>query len=84
MPHHPSSLIPDDLREMLAAAINFNLSLVIFGWDEAMKKLIGWVAMLTVPPLIMSWHGHQWQLLGGVAAHWGDSIASGYRGFRNS
>ncbi len=45
------------MREMLAAAINVNLSLVTFGQNEVMKKLAGWAAMLAAPTLITSWYG---------------------------
>jgi magnesium transporter len=45
------------MREMLAAAINVNLSLVTFGQNEVMKKLAGWAAMLAAPTLITSWCG---------------------------
>ncbi|TBR40131.1 MULTISPECIES: magnesium and cobalt transport protein CorA [Dyella] len=45
------------MREMLAAAINVNLSLVTFNQNEVMKKLAGWAAMLAAPTLITSWYG---------------------------
>lgn len=45
------------MREMLAAAINVNLSLVTFGQNEVMKKLAGWAAMLAAPTLLTSWYG---------------------------
>ncbi|WP_168649032.1 magnesium/cobalt transporter CorA [Dyella sp. SG609] len=45
------------MREMLAAAININLSLVTFNQNEVMKKLAGWAAMLAAPTLITSWYG---------------------------
>ena len=45
------------MREMMAAAINVNLSLVSFGQNEVMKKLAGWAAMLAAPTLITSWYG---------------------------
>ncbi len=45
------------MREMLAAAITVNLSLVTFGQNEVMKKLAGWAAMLAAPTLITSWYG---------------------------
>lgn len=45
------------MREMLAAAINVNLSLVTFGQNEVMKKLAGWAAMLAAPTLVTSWYG---------------------------
>jgi len=45
------------MREMMAAAINVNLSLVTFGQNEVMKKLAGWAAMLAAPTLLTSWYG---------------------------
>lgn len=45
------------MREMLAAAINVNLSLVTYGQNEVMKKLAGWAAMLAAPTLLTSWYG---------------------------
>lgn len=45
------------MREMLAAAISVNLSLVTFGQNEVMKKLAGWAAMLAAPTLLTSWYG---------------------------
>ena len=49
------------MREMLAAAISVNLSLVSFGQNEVMKKLAGWAAMLAAPTLITSWYGMNFQ-----------------------
>ncbi|SFS05789.1 magnesium transporter [Dyella sp. OK004] len=45
------------MREMLAAAISVNLSLVTFNQNEVMKKLAGWAAMLAAPTLLTSWYG---------------------------
>jgi magnesium transporter len=45
------------MREMLAAAINVNLSLVTFSQNEVMKKLAGLASMLAAPTLITSWYG---------------------------
>jgi len=49
------------MREMLAAAISVNLSLVTFGQNEVMKKLAGWAAMLAAPTLLTSWYGMNFQ-----------------------
>jgi magnesium transporter len=49
------------MREMLAAAISVNLSLVSFGQNEVMKKLAGWAAMLAAPTLLTSWYGMNFQ-----------------------
>ncbi len=45
------------MREMLAAALNVNLSLTTFGQNEVVKKLASWAAMLAAPTLITSWYG---------------------------
>lgn len=58
------------MREMLAAAINVNLSLVTFGQNEVMKKLAGWAAMLAAPTLITSWYGMNFQHMPELAKSW--------------
>jgi len=58
------------MREMLAAAINVNLSLVTFGQNEVMKKLAGWAAMLAAPTLITSWYGMNFQHMPELAQPW--------------
>lgn len=47
----------DTLREMVAAAMNVNLSLVTVAQGEIVKKLAGWAALLAAPTLITSWYG---------------------------
>ncbi|MBD8880526.1 magnesium and cobalt transport protein CorA [Rhodanobacter sp. 7MK24] len=58
------------MREMLAAAINVNLSLVTFGQNEVMKKLAGWAAMLAAPTLITSWYGMNFQHMPELSKPW--------------
>jgi magnesium transporter len=58
------------MREMLAAAINVNLSLVTFGQNEVMKKLAGWAAMLAAPTLITSWYGMNFTHMPELAKPW--------------
>ncbi|WP_426663150.1 magnesium and cobalt transport protein CorA [Rhodanobacter aciditrophus] len=58
------------MREMLAAAITVNLSLVTFGQNEVMKKLAGWAAMLAAPTLITSWYGMNFQHMPELAQSW--------------
>jgi magnesium transporter len=58
------------MREMLAAAINVNLSLVTFGQNEVMKKLAGWAAMLAAPTLITSWYGMNFQHMPELGKPW--------------
>ncbi len=47
----------DTLREMVAAAMNVNLSLVTVAQGEIVKKLAGWAGLLAAPTLITSWYG---------------------------
>jgi magnesium transporter len=47
----------DTMREMLGAALNVNLSLVTLNQGEVVKRLAGWAALLSVPTLVASWYG---------------------------
>ncbi|QNN47159.1 magnesium/cobalt transporter CorA [Thermomonas brevis] len=47
----------DTLREMAAAAMSVNLSLVTVAQGEIVKKLAGWAGLLAAPTLITSWYG---------------------------
>ena len=47
----------DTLREMVAAAMSVNLSLVTVAQGEIVKKLAGWAGLLAAPTLIASWYG---------------------------
>lgn len=47
----------DTLREMVAAAMNVNLSLVTVAQGEIVKRLAGWAALLAAPTLVTSWYG---------------------------
>ena len=47
----------DTLREMVAAAMNVNLSLVTVAQGEIVKRLAGWAALLAAPTLVASWYG---------------------------
>jgi magnesium transporter len=58
------------MREMLAAAITVNLSLVSFGQNEVMKKLAGWAAMLAAPTLLTSWYGMNFQHMPELSQPW--------------
>jgi magnesium transporter len=58
------------MREMLAAAISVNLSLVSFGQNEVMKKLAGWAAMLAAPTLLTSWYGMNFQHMPELGRPW--------------
>jgi magnesium transporter len=65
------------MREMLAAAINVNLSLVTFGQNEVMKKLAGWAAMLAAPTLITSWYGMNFTHMPELAVPWAYPLIMG-------
>ena len=65
------------MREMLAAAINVNLSLVTFGQNEVMKKLAGWAAMLAAPTLITSWYGMNFTHMPELAQPWAYPVIIG-------
>jgi magnesium transporter len=45
------------LGEMLTAALQLNLSLVSLGQNDVVKRLAGWAGLLTVPTLIASIYG---------------------------
>ncbi len=47
----------DTQREMVAAAMSVNLSLVTVAQGEIVKKLAGWAGLLAAPTLIASWYG---------------------------
>lgn len=47
----------DTMREMLGAAMNVNLALVTLNQGEVVKRLAGWAALLSVPTLVASWYG---------------------------
>ncbi len=47
----------DTMREMLGAAMSVNLSLVTLNQGEVVKRLAGWAALLSVPTLVASWYG---------------------------
>jgi magnesium transporter len=65
------------MREMLAAAINVNLSLVTFGQNEVMKKLAGWAAMLAAPTLITSWYGMNFTHMPELTQPWAYPVVIG-------
>ncbi|PXV58211.1 magnesium transporter [Dyella jiangningensis] len=65
------------MREMLAAAINVNLSLVTFGQNEVMKRLAGYAAMLAAPTLITSWYGMNFTHMPELAKPWAYPVIIG-------
>lgn len=53
----------DTLREMAAAAMSVNLSLVTVAQGEIVKKLAGWAGLLAAPTLITSWYGMNFEYM---------------------
>jgi magnesium transporter len=60
----------DTLREMVAAAMNVNLSLVTVHQGEIVKKLAGWAGLLAAPTLIASWYGMNFEHMPELHGRW--------------
>lgn len=60
----------DTLREMVAAAMNVNLSLVTVHQGEIVKKLAGWAGLLAAPTLIASWYGMNFDYMPELHGRW--------------
>ena len=60
----------DTLREMVAAAMNVNLSLVTVAQGEIVKRLAGWAALLAAPTLVTSWYGMNFEHMPELAPPW--------------
>ncbi len=56
------------LGEMLTAALQLNLSLVSLGQNETVKRLAGWAGLLTVPTLVASVYGMNFDFM--PETHW--------------
>lgn len=56
------------LGEMLTAALQLNLSLVSLGQNTVVKRLAGWAGLLTVPTLIASIYGMNFEFM--PELHW--------------
>jgi magnesium transporter len=67
----------DDLREMLANAMNVNLALVTVRQNETVKQLAGWGAILAVPTVIFSLYGMNFQNMPELKTAWGYPAALG-------
>jgi magnesium transporter len=67
----------DDLREMLANAMNVNLALVTVRQNETVKQLAGWGAILAVPTVIFSLYGMNFQNMPELKTTWGYPAALG-------
>ncbi|WP_297833256.1 magnesium/cobalt transporter CorA [Thermomonas sp.] len=67
----------DTQREMVAAAMNVNLSLVTVAQGEVVKKLAGWAALLAAPTLITSWYGMNFHNMPELDGHFSYFIVIG-------
>ena len=56
------------LGEMLTAALQLNLSLVSLGQNDIVKRLAGWAGLLTLPTLIASVYGMNFEFM--PELHW--------------
>ena len=69
--------IIDTLREMVAAAMNVNLSLVTVAQGEIVKRLAGWAALLAAPTLIASWYGMNFEHMPELHGRWSYGVLIG-------
>jgi magnesium transporter len=53
----------DTIRELLASALEANLSLISVAQNEVMKKLCGWVAIIAVPTMIAGIYGMNFEFM---------------------
>ncbi|MFT4178576.1 MAG: magnesium and cobalt transport protein CorA [Thermomonas sp.] len=67
----------DTLREMVAAAMNVNLSLVTVAQGEIVKKLAGWAGLLAAPTLIASWYGMNFDHMPELHGRWSYAVLIG-------
>ena len=67
----------DTLREMVAAAMNVNLSLVTVAQGEIVKRLAGWAALLAAPTLIASWYGMNFAHMPELQGRWSYPVLIG-------
>jgi magnesium transporter len=79
----------DNMRELLTAALETNLTLTSVRQGEVMKKLAGWAAMLAVPTAIAGIYGMNFEVMpelrwryGYPATIGGMAIACGYLYYR--
>lgn len=59
------------LGEMLTAALQLNLSLVSLGQNDVVKRLAGWAGLLTIPTLIASIYGMNFENMPELKWHFG-------------
>lgn len=67
----------DTLREMAAAALTVNLSLVTVAQGEIVKRLAGWAGLLAAPTLITSWYGMNFAHMPELHGRWSYPILIG-------
>ena len=65
------------LGEMLTAALQLNLSLVSLGQNDIVKRLAGWAGLLTVPTLVASVYGMNFDFMPELHWHYGYFITLG-------
>jgi magnesium transporter len=68
---HQVIIRTDDMREMLANAMNVNLAMVTVRQNEVVKKLAGWGAILAVPTVIFSLYGMNFAEMPELKTAWG-------------
>ena len=53
----------DNLRELLAAALEANLSLISVSQNEDVKRLAAWAAIIAVPTMIAGVYGMNFEVM---------------------
>jgi magnesium transporter len=53
----------DNLREMLATALNANFSLISIAQNEVMKRFAGWAAIIALPTMIAGIYGMNFEFM---------------------
>ena len=61
----------DNLREMVAAAMQVNLALVAVKQNEVVKSLAGWGAILAIPTVVFSLYGMNFRYMPELSLRWG-------------
>ncbi len=67
----------DDMREMLANAMNVNLALVSVHQNEVVQQLAGWGAILAIPTVIFSLYGMNFKDMPELNDAWGYPVTLG-------
>jgi magnesium transporter len=61
----------DMTRELLASALEANLSLTSVAQNEVMKKLGAWVAIIAVPTMVAGIYGMNFDFMPELKSPWG-------------